>query len=194
MSNKAVTDANQVNERMKGLADAATRIGNVIALINHIASQTNLLALNATIEAARAGDAGKGFAVVAAEVKTLASQTAKATDEISSQINAIQSATDEAVTAIRSIAATIADINAIAMTIASAVGEQAAATEEISRNVQEAARGTSDIGQEIVGVTDAARQTGDTAGSVLAAANDLSLRCEDLRTQVDQFLHGVRAA
>src|SRR3546814_392092 len=131
--------------QVQGLADAAQKIGEVVNLINDIASQTNLLALNATIEAARAGEAGKGFAVVAAEVKNLANETAKATDEITGQISGIQQATREAVAAIQSIGQTIGQINEIATTIASAVEEQGAATQEIARNVQQASAGTSEV-------------------------------------------------
>src|SRR6202035_4165899 len=135
IAGEAATEANRTNGLVEGLAAAAQKIGEIIALINNIASQTNLLALNATIEAARAGDAGKGFAVVASEVKSLASQTAKATEEISAQVATMQAATGDAVQAIQGIGGTIGVINEIATTIASAVEEQGAATQEIARNV-----------------------------------------------------------
>jgi methyl-accepting chemotaxis protein len=194
IAGKAAQDANEINGAVQGLADAATRIGDVISLINTIASQTNLLALNATIEAARAGEAGKGFAVVASEVKTLATQTAKATEDISSQINQIQTATHHAVAAIQGIAGTVAEINEIATSIASAVGEQGAATQEISRNVQQAAAGTATIAIEIAGVMKAAGSTGEAAAVVLSTASDLSSRSTELSGEVDQFLATVRAA
>ena len=194
IARKAVDDANAINDRVKTLASAATRIGDVITLINTIASQTNLLALNATIEAARAGASGKGFAVVASEVKALALQTAKATDEISSQIGEIQGATHDAVTAIQSIAGTIGEVNEIATSIASAVSEQGAATQEISRNIQRAATGTTEMATEISGVLQAADQTGSAAAGVLAAANDLSSRSNALSGEVEEFLTNVRAA
>jgi methyl-accepting chemotaxis protein len=191
---KAVADAAHTNATVKGLAEAAQKIGQVVTMIQEIAAQTNLLALNATIEAARAGEAGKGFAVVASEVKSLANQTAKATEEIGSQIAAIQQVTGEAVTAIGDIAGTISDINKIATTIASAVEEQGAATQEIARNVQAAASRTQEVSSNIGGVTQAASKTGDAASTLLDAASGLAKQSEELRRQVDEFLAGVRAA
>jgi methyl-accepting chemotaxis protein len=190
----AVAESDRTNDKVKGLAEAAQKIGDVVKLINDIASQTNLLALNATIEAARAGEAGKGFAVVAAEVKNLASQTAKATEEIAAQVNMIQGATNDSVTAIESVGATIRRINEIATAIASAVEEQGAATQEIARNVQQAAAGTKEVSQNIGGVTQTSQQTGEAASQVQSASSELSLQAENLRKQVDLFLADVKAA
>ena len=187
-------EAEKTNAEVQGLAEAASKIGEVVNLISDIAEQTNLLALNATIEAARAGEAGKGFAVVASEVKTLASQTAKATEEIAAQIGAIQGAVGGSVEAIKGIGKTIAEISEIATTIASAVEEQGAATQEISRNVQEAAQGTSEVTENISGVNQAAGETGAAAGQVLSAAQELSRQSETLRTEVERFLIDVKAA
>ncbi len=157
-------------------------------------SQTNLLALNATIEAARAGEAGKGFAVVASEVKALATQTAKATEEIGVQIAGMQQATGLTVSAIDHIRGTISEISQIATTIASAIEEQGAATQEIARNVQQAAQGTHEVASNITGVTRAASETGAGSSQVLGAANELSKQSETLRAEVDRFLADVRAA
>ncbi|WP_395018289.1 methyl-accepting chemotaxis protein [Dongia sp.] len=194
VAGRAVADADRTNVQVKGLAEAAQKIGQVIGLINDIASQTNLLALNATIEAARAGEAGKGFAVVASEVKSLANQTAKATEEIGSQIGGIQQATGEAVAAIQSIAATIREINDIATAIASAVEEQGAATQEISRNVQQASAGTQEVSSNISGVSQAAAATGAAAEQVNSAATELSRQSETLRGKVETFLSSIKAA
>ena len=194
IAGQAVTDAEHTNQQIQGLAEAAQKIGEVVSLITDIASQTNLLALNATIEAARAGEAGKGFAVVASEVKNLANETAKATEEITGQITGIQNATREAVTAIRSIGQTIGQINEIATTIASAVEEQGAATQEIARNVQQAAQGTNEVSSNISGVTQAAASTGAAAEQVLATAGELSKQSETLRGRVETFLAAVKAA
>jgi methyl-accepting chemotaxis protein len=194
IAGKAVADAEQTNERVRGLAEAAQKIGDVVSLINDIASQTNLLALNATIEAARAGEAGKGFAVVASEVKSLANQTAKATEDIAAQISAIQSSTRDAVGAIGGIGSVIREINEIATTIASAVEEQGAATQEIARNVQQAAQGTTEVSSNISGVTEAATSTGAAAEQVLAASSELSQQSETLRGKVETFLAAVKAA
>jgi methyl-accepting chemotaxis protein len=191
---RATDEAKRTDTTVRALADGAQRIGEVVSIIRTIADQTNLLALNATIEAARAGDAGKGFAVVASEVKALASQTAKATDEIGGQVAQIQSVTTEAVTAIQSIADTIAEVSVIANTIAAAVEEQGAATREIARNVQQAAAGTTEVTQNIVDVSQAAQDTGHGAGEVLMAAEGLSKQAEGLNTTVRDFLDGVRAA
>jgi methyl-accepting chemotaxis protein len=191
---QAMTQASDTNEHIKGLAAAAQQIGEVVKLINDIASQTNLLALNATIEAARAGDAGKGFAVVASEVKTLAGQTAKATDEIASQIGAIQEATRVSVQSIEMITATIAKVNETATAIASAVEQQGAATHEIARNVSEAAKGTAEVSANIAGVSQAAQHTGAAASQVLSSAAELSRNGELLKAKVDDFLREVRAA
>jgi methyl-accepting chemotaxis protein len=177
-----------------GLAQAAGKIDEVVDLINDIASQTNLLALNATIEAARAGEAGKGFAVVASEVKTLANQTAKATEEIARQIQAVQGATRESVAAIQGIARTIDEVNQIATSIASAVEEQTSATSEISRNVQEAAGGTQEVSRSMSGVTQAAAETGSTAQQMKDAADALSKQAAALMRDVDHFIAKVRAA
>ena len=190
----AVTQANQTNETVQGLADAARKIGDVIDLIQNIAAQTNLLALNATIEAARAGDAGKGFAVVASEVKSLANQTARATEEIGQQIGAVQKSTEDAVAAIRQIASTIASVNEIAAVIASAVEEQGAATKEIAYNVQQAAQGTRDVSANIEGVSRAANETGGAAGEVRAAAEQLAQQSATLRLHVESFFAQIRAA
>jgi methyl-accepting chemotaxis protein len=194
IAGQAVAEANRTNVSVQGLSAAAHKIGDVVKLISDIASQTNLLALNATIEAARAGDAGKGFAVVASEVKSLASQTAKATEEIAAHVAAMQAATGEAVTAIQGIGGTIGTINEIATTIASAVEEQGAATQEIARNVQEAAHGTGQVSSNIVGVNQAASETGAAAGMVLTAAEQLGKQAETLRADVDEFLANIRAA
>jgi methyl-accepting chemotaxis protein len=194
IASAAVTEAERANVKVQGLAQAANKIGEVVALITDIAEQTNLLALNATIEAARAGDAGKGFAVVASEVKNLANQTAKATDEIGAQIAGIQAATQEAVSAIDSITKTISKINEVNSGVASAVEEQGAATQEIARNVEQAAAGTQEVSSNIGGVSQAASETGAAAGQIKAAAGKLSQQSEKLRTEVDKFLAGVRSA
>ncbi len=193
-ASEAVSQANRTNSTVQGLADAAQKIGAVVELINGIASQTNLLALNATIEAARAGDAGKGFAVVASEVKSLANQTAKATEEIASQITAMQSVTQEAVDAIREIGVAVSGISEIATTIASAVEEQEAATQEIARNVQQAAAGTQEVSSNIVGVTQAANQTGAAAGQVLSVSGELSRQAQALRAKIEKFIADSKAA
>jgi methyl-accepting chemotaxis protein len=189
-----VSEAGRTDGLVKGLAEAAQKIGAVTSLINEIASQTNLLALNATIEAARAGEAGKGFAVVASEVKSLANQTARATEEIGTQIAAMQDATGETVAAIGAIGATIGQINEIATMIAAAVEQQGAATQEIARNVQQAAVGTSEVSRNIAGVNEAAAQTGAAASRVLSSAGELSNQAGQLHGQVDEFLAAVRAA
>ena len=190
----AAKQANDTNNEVQGLAMAAQKIGDVVKLISEIAEQTNLLALNATIEAARAGEAGRGFAVVASEVKALASQTSKATDEISAQVGSIQSATRTSVEAIDGITRTISKVNEIASAIASAVEEQGAATREIAHNVAQAAKGTGEVSANIVGVRDAARETGVAADQVVSSAAELSLNGETLKAQVDAFLREVRAA
>lgn len=194
VAGQASQQANETNSEVQSLALAAQKIGDVVKLISEIAAQTNLLALNATIEAARAGDAGRGFAVVASEVKALASQTAKATDEISAQVSAIQSATRTSVEAINGITHTISKVNEIASAIASAVEEQGAATREIAHNVSQAAKGTGEVSANIVGVRDAARETGVAADQVVASAAELSQNGETLKAQVDAFLREVRAA
>ncbi|MFQ3623339.1 MAG: HAMP domain-containing methyl-accepting chemotaxis protein [Acetobacteraceae bacterium] len=194
IASEAVQQARATDATVTGLAEAAAKIGDVVRLIGDIAGQTNLLALNATIEAARAGEAGKGFAVVASEVKNLASQTAKATDEIASQIAAMQGATDGAVSAIRSIAETIARMNAITSSIAAAVEQQGAATAEIARSVQQAAAGTSEVAGTIGTVSAAIDQAGGEAVQVLEAANGLSSEAARLTTEVDRFLSQMRAA
>lgn len=193
IASSAVEQAKHTNEEVEGLASAAEKIGEVVGLINDIASQTNLLALNATIEAARAGDAGKGFAVVATEVKSLADQTATATDDISGQISAIQTATGNAVAAIKGISGTITEVSEIAAAIASAVEEQSAATREIAQSVEQAAAGTADVSQNISGVTNGAHQTGEASTQALDAAKELSKQAETLRGQVDIFLTEVRS-
>jgi methyl-accepting chemotaxis protein len=190
----AVEQARRTNDRVAELAKAAARIGDVVELINTIAGQTNLLALNATIEAARAGDAGRGFAVVASEVKALAEQTAKATGDISHQINGIQAATRESVGAIREIGDTIGKMSEIASSIASAVEQQGAATQEISRNVQQAAQGTIQVSSNIGDVQRGANQTGSASSQVLSAAQSLSLDSNRLKLEVGKFLDSVRAA
>ncbi|MEZ2142339.1 cache domain-containing protein [Bradyrhizobium sp. DN5] len=194
VADKAAADGQRTNDTVQGLAAAAHKIGEVIDLINQIASQTNLLALNATIEAARAGEAGKGFAVVASEVKSLASQTAKATDEIGAQITAIQAETNEVVGNIESIRATIMEVNEISSSIAAAVEEQGAATQAIARNVQEAASGTDQVSQNISGVTDATAETGQAAGLVLQLSGRLTQKLQSLEDEVGAFVAGVRAA
>jgi len=192
IAGSAVIEVESTNEKIQGLAQAADKIGEVVAMITDIADQTNLLALNATIEAARAGDAGKGFAVVASEVKNLANQTAKATEEISAQIGDIQGATKTAVDAIGSIGGTINELNEISSAIAAAVEEQGAATQEIARNVEQAANGTTEVSSNIAGVQQAAGETGSSATEMLGAATELSQQSELLRNEVDKFLHNIR--
>jgi methyl-accepting chemotaxis protein len=194
IAHEAVDQARKTNDSVSELSQAASRIGDVVELINTIAGQTNLLALNATIEAARAGEAGRGFAVVASEVKALAEQTAKATGEISQQIGGIQSATQSSVSAIKEIGLTISRMSEIASTIASAVEEQGAATQEISRNVQEAARGTQQVSSNITDVQRGATETGSASTPVLSSAQTLSQDSERRKAEVANFLHTVRAA
>jgi len=194
IAGEAVQQARTTNEQVSELSKAANRIGDVVELINKIAGQTNLLALNATIEAARAGEAGRGFAVVASEVKALAEQTAKATDEISQQVNGIQGATRESVQAIQTIGNTIERISAIASTIAAAVEEQGAATKEISRNVQHAADGTSRVSANILDVKRGAGEIGQASMKVFSAARSLSGQSSHLKTDVESFLNSVRSA
>jgi methyl-accepting chemotaxis protein len=194
IAGQAASEAEATNACVASLSEAAAKIGDVVRLIGDIAGQTNLLALNATIEAARAGEAGKGFAVVAGEVKNLAGQTAKATEEIAAQIAAMQGATGQAVNAIRSIGGTIARMNEIATSIASAVEEQGAATAEIARGVQQAAAGTAEVNANIGAVHGAVAQAGSEAGGVLDAATRLTGESDRLRAQVEAFLRSVRAA
>jgi methyl-accepting chemotaxis protein len=194
IAGRAVDETKQTDGTVRGLAESAERIGEVVKLINAIAGQTNLLALNATIEAARAGEAGKGFAVVASEVKSLANQTAKATEEISAQIAAVQQVSRDAMEAIQGIGSTIGEVSAVATSIASAVEEQGTATQEITRNTQGAARRTKDASDSIAGVTAGATATGSAAHNVKSAAEALGVRTEQLRGQVDDFLAKIRAA
>ena len=189
-----MADARRTDATVRALAEGAQRIGQVVELISNIAGQTNLLALNATIEAARAGDAGKGFAVVASEVKSLAGQTAKATEEISAQITQLQTSTREAVEAIKGITTVIEEVSTIATAIASAVEEQGAATAEIARNVQQTAGSTQLVTTNIAGVSQGAASTGAAADQVLSAAGDLSRQAESLSAEVSGFVSEVRAA
>ncbi len=190
----AVSEAERTNIMVTSLNEAASKIGDVVGLINDIAGQTNLLALNATIEAARAGDAGKGLAVVASEVKSLAAQTAKATEEISEQIKAVQEETGNAVGAIGGITTTIGKINEIATSISAAVEEQGAATVEISRSVQQAAEGSQEVSQNIVSVRNAAESTGKSAQEVEEISDGLAKEVTELDQQVEGFLAQVRAS
>ncbi len=194
MIRDGVRQANLSNEQVQGLTTASEKIGDVVRIISSIAAQTNLLALNATIEAARAGDAGKGFAVVASEVKALATQTARATDEIAAQIKTIQEATQSSANLIRGIAETIGKVDEVAMAIAASVGEQGTATQEIARNVIQAAQGTQEVSGNIGGVSQAAQATGVVASQMLASAGELSQNGDALQTQMDIFLREVRAA
>ncbi|MBT5050565.1 MAG: HAMP domain-containing protein [Rhodospirillaceae bacterium] len=194
IAQNAVNEAKQTNEKVEGLAEAAQRIGDVVNLINDIASQTNLLALNATIEAARAGDAGKGFAVVASEVKSLATQTGKATEEIAAQITAIQNATNDAVQAIQGIGSTIGHLGEIATSVASAVDQQGSATREIATSVQQAAAGTQEVSNNITQVTQAASESQSSSTQMLSASKELALQGDVLRGEVDKFLQEIRAA
>ena len=194
MAAAATSEATQTNTRIAGLAEAATRIGEVIELIQQIAEQTNLLALNATIEAARAGEAGKGFAVVANEVKNLANQTARATQDITAQVGDIQAASRDAVTSIGGIAATISAINDISATISHAVAEQGDATQEIARSVDQAAQRTGEVSEKIETVRDASGATGTAAQSVLSDANGLAHQAREVKTKVEGFLSAMRQA
>jgi methyl-accepting chemotaxis protein len=191
---KAVDEAESTNAAVKALNEAAGRIGDVVSLITDIAEQTNLLALNATIEAARAGEAGRGFAIVASEVKALAGQTARATDDIAAQIAGMQQATTRSISALGAIERTIRDIGAISNTIAAAVTEQGAATQEIARSVEVAARRTTDTAGEVGRVEEATDATRSNAAAVKSVAEDLGTVAARVRAQVDQFFATLRAA
>jgi methyl-accepting chemotaxis protein len=194
IADEAVKQAERTDGRINELQKAAGRIGDVVKLITAIAEQTNLLALNATIEAARAGESGRGFAVVASEVKALAAQTAKATEEIGSQIAGMQTATRDSVGAIKEIGATITHISDIATTIAATIEEQGAATAEIARNVSEAAKGTAEVAEKITQVNRGAHATGMASTQVLESARSLSRESSSLKTEVEKFLDTIRAA
>jgi methyl-accepting chemotaxis protein len=194
IASKAVSDAERTNATVGALSTGAEKIGEVVKLIHSIAAQTNLLALNATIEAARAGDSGRGFAVVASEVKALANQTAKATEEISSQVAAMQASTSEAVASIGGITETISQMSEITLSISTAVEQQGGATREIAKNIQSVAAGSNEISSHIGGVTTAAAATGKAASEVLANARELDNQSGMLRSAVDEFLIKVRAA
>ncbi|WP_291687727.1 HAMP domain-containing methyl-accepting chemotaxis protein [Bradyrhizobium sp.] len=194
IAGRAVEQTRQTDGTVQGLAATASRIGEVVELINSIAGQTNLLALNATIEAARAGEAGKGFAVVASEVKSLATQTAKATEEISQQISAVQNVASEAVEAIKGIGGIIGEVSQVATAIAAAVEEQGAATQEITRSTQQAAHGTQQAADNLTGVTKGAAASGAAAADVKSAAEVLAVQTRELSEQVDGFLNDIRAA
>ena len=194
IAGQAVQEAAATGGTMQTLSEAAQKIGEVVRLINDIAGQTNLLALNATIEAARAGEAGKGFAVVASEVKNLATQTARATEDISAQVAAMQSSTGNAVAAIERIDATIGRMNEISTSIAAAMEQQGAATQEIARNVQEAARGTTEVSSNITGLNQSVEETGAASVQVLTAADELGQQAEQLRARVGTFLADIRSA
>ena len=194
VSRQAVDEAAATDERVKGMTTAADRIGDVMKLIQDIAEQTNLLALNATIEAARAGDAGKGFAVVANEVKNLATQTSKATEEIAGQIDAMQSATNTAAEAIGSIAQRIQEIGEVTTSIASAIEEQAAATQEIARNTQNAATGTQAVSSRVQTVRDDSVKSSAAVSLVAQAIDDLHGQTGDLQAEIEGFLSKVRAS
>jgi methyl-accepting chemotaxis protein len=191
---QAVQDADRANTRVQALVEAAQKIGDVVKLISDITAQTNLLALNATIEAARAGEAGKGFAVVASEVKTLANQTAKATEEIAEQIRMIQTATGDSVKAIEEIGLTIGRVSEIATSISAAIEQQGAATKEIAANVQQASAGTRVVSANIVSINQATAETGAAASQVLSAATELSQHSATLHAHVDDFIATIRAA
>ncbi|MDH2386679.1 methyl-accepting chemotaxis protein [Bradyrhizobium sp. CER78] len=194
IADSAVRQAEQTDARIGKLSRAAQEIGDVVKLITAIAEQTNLLALNATIEAARAGDAGRGFAVVAAEVKSLASQTARATDEISTHISGMQAATQESVAAIKEIGGTIGQISGIATNIASSVEQQSAATQEIARSVQNVAQGTQEAASSVTQVNRGATETGAASEEVLNSARSLSVESSRLREELDRFMANIRAA
>jgi methyl-accepting chemotaxis protein len=189
-----VQEADRTSETIKSLVEAAHQIGQVVELINSIAGQTNLLALNATIEAARAGEAGKGFAVVASEVKALATQTARATEDIQNKVVEIQAATGGAQNAILAIGRTIGQMNEIATTIAAAIEEQNAATLSIAGNVSQAARGSEDVNANITGIGRAASDAGSAASVVLSASEGLAREAERLREEVGGFIANIRAA
>ncbi len=194
IARQAVEDARRTDDVVQALSKSAERIGQVVELINGIAGRTNLLALNATIEAARAGEVGKGFAVVASEVKSLASQTGRATEEIAAQVSQIQSVSQDAVAAIRGITLTIEQVSNLAITIASAVEQQGAATAEIARNVQQTAAGTREVTANITGVSQAASGTGTAAELVLSAAGNLAVQARQLSSEMQCFVAEVRAA
>jgi methyl-accepting chemotaxis protein len=194
IASKAVGDAERTNATVGALSTGAEKIGEVVKLIHSIAAQTNLLALNATIEAARAGESGRGFAVVASEVKALANQTAKATEEISAQVAAMQASTSDAVVSIGGITETIAQMSEITVSISAAIDQQGNATREIARNIQSVAAGSSEISAHIGGVTTAAAATGTAASDVLSNARELDNQSGMLRGAVDEFLTKVRAA
>ena len=194
IARQAIDQSTETRQAVDELAVAADRIGEAVKLISTIAAQTNLLALNATIESARAGDAGKGFSVVASEVKNLATQTAKATDEIQAQVAAIQASTHKTVAAIGTIDGIIAQMSEISIAIASAVEEQTSATLEIARSVQVAAKGTEEVSGNIAGVNEASATTGDAANHILSAARELSVQAEDLNLEVGRFIASVQAA
>ena len=194
ITQRAVTVIDATSTTIDGLANDAQKIGQIIQLINDIASQTNLLALNATIEAARAGEAGKGFAVVANEVKNLAGQTGKATEEIAKQVADIQNATQSAVSGIRSVAGTVTQANDVVSQIATAISQQNSATQEISRNINQVADGNREVTSTILQVSNAATHTGDMASAMFAVADELRGEADTLLREVERFLEEMRAA